>query len=524
MNLILENITASAEHSWKRWFFGISLFSAFLLVLYLIQFSTPHLVGTDGYYHIKFAYLMRMEGLKPDFPWLPLTILNPGEFSDHHFLYHVALIPFTFGDLILGAKWASVFFASLAFLSIWWLLHNQKIPYAGLWALGVLAVSEAFIYRMSMPRAQSLSLAILALSLNFLMLRKYIFLLPLAFVYVWLYDAFPLLPIITVIYLFSVWLIDGELDLRPLYYVLAGTALGLIVNPYFPHNIVFLARHLIPKLAESRAVRVGNEWYPYETRQLLKNSPLALGLFLSGVVALGLSNRRMKSYTATALFTAIFFGILLFQSRRFIEYFPPFALIFAAMAWTPLIGKPSDGYSTLPLDPDNQRSNQSSTRLLGSKLTWLVRGGLALIVLSSIWFTARNARSNLEDTKSAQRYSQASSWLIQNTTEGTRIFQTDWDDFPSLFFHNTWNTYLIGLDPTYFSLKDPELFELWVDITQGREQNPSELIFRRYAAEYVLSDLGHEKFIEQAGADLGMEEIYRDDEAIIYRVHPPKDE
>jgi hypothetical protein len=139
VNLNLEKITAYIDEPWKRWLLGLSLLSAFLLVLYLIQFSTPNLVGTDGYYHIKFAYLMRMEGLKPDFPWLPLTILNPGEFSDHHFLYHVALIPFTFGDLILGAKWASVFFASLAFLSIWWLLCNQKIPYAGLWALGVAA-------------------------------------------------------------------------------------------------------------------------------------------------------------------------------------------------------------------------------------------------------------------------------------------------------------------------------------------------------------------------------------------------
>jgi hypothetical protein len=397
VNLNLEKITAYIDEPWKSWLVGLSLFSAFLLVLYLIQFSTPNLVGTDGYYHIKFAYLMRMEGLKPDFPWLPLTILNPGEFSDHHFLYHVALIPFTFGDLIQGAKWASVFFASLAFLSIWWLLYNQKIPYAGLWALGVLAVSEAFIYRMSMPRAQSLSLAILALGLNFLLLRKYKFLLPLAFGYVWLYDAFPLLPIITVIYLFSVWLIDGELDLRPLYYVLAGTALGLIVNPYFPHNIVFLVRHLIPKLVESGAVRVGNEWYPYETGQLLKNSPLALGLFLSGVVALGLSNQRMKSHTATALFIAIFFGILLFQSRRFIEYFPPFALIFAAMAWMPLIGKLSDGYGEMPVNPDNLSNNQLSTQRTDSKFTWLVRCGMALIVLIGIWFTTQNAQADLEE-------------------------------------------------------------------------------------------------------------------------------
>ena len=99
------------------------------MFMYLVQFSTPDLPDNDGYYHIKLAYLMRTEGLKPDFPYLPLSVLNPREYSDHHFLFHVFLIPFTFGDLRLGAKWASILFASLAFLSVWWLLHRQKVPF-----------------------------------------------------------------------------------------------------------------------------------------------------------------------------------------------------------------------------------------------------------------------------------------------------------------------------------------------------------------------------------------------------------
>ena len=101
-----------------NWIYGPLLFVLFIALMYLIQFSTKNLVGTDGYYHIKFSSLMRTEGLKPGFPWLPLTILNPGEFADHHFLFHVLLIPFTFGDLVFGAKLASVLFASFAFLSI----------------------------------------------------------------------------------------------------------------------------------------------------------------------------------------------------------------------------------------------------------------------------------------------------------------------------------------------------------------------------------------------------------------------
>ncbi|MGF2075853.1 hypothetical protein, partial [Enterococcus casseliflavus] len=83
-----------------------------------------------GFYHIKLAELMRQEGLTPTFKWLPLTILNAREYYDHHFLFHVLLTPFTFGDLRLGAKWAAVGFASLAFLAVWWLLYRQRVPWA----------------------------------------------------------------------------------------------------------------------------------------------------------------------------------------------------------------------------------------------------------------------------------------------------------------------------------------------------------------------------------------------------------
>lgn len=516
-------LSLSTDFRDQKWVAGLALFAVFIYVLYLVQFSTPNLVGTDGYYHIKFAYLMRTEGLKPDFPWLPLTILNPGDFSDHHFLFHMALIPFTFGNLIVGAKWASVLFASLTFLSIWWLLRNQNIPYAGLWALGLLAVSEAFLYRMSMPRAQSLSLAVLALGLNYLLLRKYRYLLPLSYIYVWLYDAFPLIVVLTIIFIASVWLMEGKLELKPLYFVLAGVLLGLLINPYFPHNIVFVVRHLIPKVAVTSSVRVGIEWSPYETTQLLENSPIALIVFFSGITALGFRSQKIDTRTAATLFMTMLFGIMLFQSRRFIEYFPPFALIFAAMAWTPLISNMINKADVSAVNTELTGSSFSISGYKNSNKIWVVVGFFAVILIFGIWFTTQDVQDNLQDTKSAGRYSQASTWLIENTSKGARIFQTDWDDFPRLFFYNTWNTYLIGLDPTYLHLKDPDLYDLWVDITRGKEKEPSVQIYERFAAEYVITDLAHDGFIDQASEDSGMEELYRDEEAVIYRIQPAGD-
>ena len=49
-----------------------------------------------------------MSGFPPAFPWLPLTILAPDRYADHHMLYHVLLAPFTVGDLRIGGKVAAV--------------------------------------------------------------------------------------------------------------------------------------------------------------------------------------------------------------------------------------------------------------------------------------------------------------------------------------------------------------------------------------------------------------------------------
>lgn len=496
----------------------MTLLAIFILVLALLQFSTPDLVGNDGYYHIKMADLMSSGNLKPDFPWLPFTILNPGEFSDHHFLFHVFLIPFTLGDLVQGAKWASVLFASLAFLSIWWLLRGQEVPFAGLWVLGLMAVSGAFLYRMSMPRAQSLSLVILVLGLNFLLRKKYAYLLPLAFVYVWLYDAFPLLVAVVVVYLIAQWLTTRRMDIQALAYVLVGVTFGLLINPYFPDNIIFGTRHMIPKLLGQAEVRVGNEWYPYETTQLLENSPVGLLAFLSGVIALGLNRGRMDTRTAAALLLAIFFGLMLFQARRFVEYFPPFALIFAALAWTPMMVNLVSGPGEISLNLANRRFPYFS---LEESITWrsqVMRAVLVLIVLLGTWQVIQQARGQVEDSKPAGLYAGASSWLVENTSRGSKVFQTDWDDFPRLFFHNTWNTYIVGLDPTFMQIKDPVLYDKWVAITRGEVEQPARHIHEDFTSDYVLTDLNHESFISRAGEDPELVEVYRDEQAAVYQV------
>ena len=63
-----------------------------------------------------------------------------------------------------------------------------------------------------------------------------------------------------------------------------------------------------------------------------------------------------------------------------------------------------------------------------------------------------------------------------------------WFFFPQLFFWNSHNVYITGLDPTYMSLYDLELYELWRAIGGGRLERPSQAIRERLGAEYVADD------------------------------------
>jgi hypothetical protein len=307
------------------------------------------------------------------------------------------------------------------------------------------------------------------------------------------------------IYVVALWLVERRLDIRPLVYSGLGIAAGLIINPYFPHNLVFIVQHILPKLTETTALSVGNEWFPYNTGQLLENSPLALLAFIGGALALGFAHRRMDTRTTTAYLLAILFGLMLFQSRRFIEYFPPFALIFAAFAWTPILRRAQT------TDDETEPSIRRIRQVLALAL-------VVVLLFAGTRSTLARAQDSLRASRPYGMYAGSAAWLEANTPPGSRVFQTDWDDFPRLFYYNTHNTYLVGLDPTYMQQYDPDLYERWVDITRGRVPRPSEAIRSEFGARYVMSDLLHGSFLELADEDPRLIEVYRDGDSVVFEV------
>lgn len=87
----------SGASSRAVWVTALGLFGLFVLLFAGLQYATPGIIGTDGYYHAKMGLLVRQQGLTPTPPHSS-TVLNQADFYNHHLLYHLYLALFATVD------------------------------------------------------------------------------------------------------------------------------------------------------------------------------------------------------------------------------------------------------------------------------------------------------------------------------------------------------------------------------------------------------------------------------------------
>ena len=480
------------------------------LVPAYIQSQVYGIIGVDGYYHIRWSRILWegfLRGEIPEFTWLPLTILDPPRYVDHHFLFHVLQIPFTwFGDLIVGAKVSAVVFASAAILACYALVVRSRVPWPLLWLVALLASSSFFLQRMGNARAMSVTIVTIVLALWLLFAKRHIWVGVLAFFLVWTYSLFPILIVLAVAWTIGDWWETRRFDWRPVAYACIGIGLGLVINPYFPANLVLLVDHAWMKVAEDSAVLVGAEWYPLETWGIVTYSTVALVAQVGGWLCLRPEHREDTARAICLLLFSTFLAVLAFKARRFLEYWPPFAVVFFAFALRPWF--------------DRMKASDSST-------SWRVAVGsasaaVAIAVTSLLFVVIHQAQKIDAPEENPAVYAGASRWLEVNTPPASLVFNADWDDFPPLFFHNTHNAYVNGLDPTYLVYANRELAAEYDRVVRGEVQDPGRSIQGRFGALYAVSakDREHEEFIRRARADRSMRAVFEDDLAVVFEIAP----
>lgn len=534
-------------------------FGVFLLVgaIYGWLQHAPTFLDPDSFYHVKMAELLMQRGIVRDFTWLPFTTLAHA-YTDHHFLYHVLLVPFivAFGPFV-GAKVAAAVFGALAMTAFYAVLrvHGSRWPFA---FTMLLATSSAFMFRMNLAKTSSLSVAVLMLALIAIKKEKPVLLFLLSWAYVLLYGGWPIMGVVVAVFLGTRAVIDHLFDKHPVHSwagpwfwrrllrgskaatadflraievrqalaAAGGMLAGLLLNPFFPKNLQFYWEQIvqIAVVGYKDRIGVGVEWYPFSQNAFFAESSavflaiavcivvLAAMVFWGDLVKKGGEKVEREEITSqlAAFFLAAFFTLMTMRSRRHVEYFAPFTVMATALFFTMLV-------------------KRLELKAFVGRIRWLFPRPkfipLAIFTYVSFLFVFLGVRDVLGNKMtylggiSWTKYQGAAAWLAKNTPEGAIVLHSDWDDFPPLFYQNDHNRYIVGLDPTFLYRQDPARYWEWVNITTGKTTSGmAEAVLTRFDSRYVLVENDHNEMRRQVDLDPRFHRVYQDGEAAIFEV------
>lgn len=511
----------STRFNWAQAVLGLAIIAA---LFFWLQFSTPEICCSDfdGYYHIHWSQLLwngiRHLHFPPAFSWLPLTSLNAHGYADQHLLFHLLLIPFLwFATPVTAAKVSAALFATAALFSCFWLTLRYRLRYPTFWLLALLSSSALFLYRMSMTRAQSLSIVFIVIGIVLLFEEKYRWLAVVGFFYAWTYNLFVILLAMAVLWTAAVWWGERCRELRPVLWTTIGTAAGLIANPYFPHDLRLFYEHLTAKLGEVSIVSgAGMEWSALPSWDLAKWNVLAVVAMLVGCIACGfLLGRRGRNGMQRPIFLLLFSTLLLVlaaRSRRFVEYWPPFAILFAAFTlqavWEPV-----------PQDQQRSKSRNAPGRVAALGITRSA-AILGVVAVAGIFlYQAHHARQLIAAPSGAENYRAGARWLLDHVPKGDAVFNAAWDDFPILFYYDDAHAYVSGLDPMYLPDHNPDLGRLYQSISAGKENHVGQNIHQAFGADYIfVSPAVERNFYVAAMLSGEFSKVYEDKYCIVLKV------
>jgi len=465
----------------------------YLLIVFIFAFlffsflqNTDSLPDPDAYYHAKIARLMIEKGpVFKEFPSLSFTILKDN-YMDYHWLYHVTIIPFVskFGDLT-GVRIATIFLTSMFLVLFYLILHRNGIKYPGLYLL-LLASVPTFILRLSIVKANAVSLCLLFLGIDFMLKRKRIGLLLVSMVYVWVYSGFILLTGASLVYIISLGIKNvldhsGEILKAKIIYgrtlkyffkgtlnphgwqacliILAGNLLGMLINPYTIGNFKFywVLIYEIAMMGSPAGFDLGRGWYSISGQTLLYETMV---LFVALIILISLFIRFRIKVTLEFIFLAaltLAFMILSKRSLRMFEYSAPISVWFIALGFNLLF---------------QSISKEQFFKLFRTKV--LIKSISFLLVLIVVTISSLFTYNAIRDVKimlynhPLDHLSGPANWLKHNTARDSMVFNAGWDDWPFLFYFNDHNHYLVGLDPLFMYVYDSEKYKIWFDIINGK--------------------------------------------------------
>jgi len=418
----------------------------------LFRFAIGGVPDPDSYYHFRHAalYADRGPGLSA-FPWLTHSLVSRFA-SDIGYGFHLLLVPFTrISDPVSGVQWSSVFLAALALVCFSLALRRHGLDYAEAWPAMLFLLGPPLTYTFLMTRPQTLTMGFVALLLSFLVVGSPWGVLVAAFAlsFTHLNIALVILPIAVVAYL-ARGLSERIWSTRPPLLALAGFVLGWLARPNplgalrieYVQTVVhgLLRREGVPLL-------FGKEWAPISLADAASYFPYFLACWVGlAVVVLGMRFTRKLELPAplrsllwsSLVLSVIFFALTVLNTKRGTPLWAAFAVMFVATAFTAL-AHPGGG----------------KAKALGENVRLFTTLAVAFLLVLMMW---EGVSSFLLQRKwqsgDPYRFRPAAEALARDSRPGDVVYNVDWGYFPELFFWNTKDRYVSGLDPIFLYAYD----------------------------------------------------------------------
>src|SRR5579864_8429973 len=511
------------------------------------RMAAPAPWSYDEYYHLGMARELRAHFPLRSFPWTPFSLVSE-HFADGVPLFHAALMPFAGWPLesagLAGVMLGQVFVVACLGVALW----RLRVRHAWLYVLGMATLGSLFAMRFDMCRPQ---LLLVGFSLLFLGLlasgaRPWA-LAALAGIFGLAHAGGWIAIFYTAVWGAAGWLMPAAPGLGaggkgraagrqggaaregalaaggiggtggsdaiggtaganarrllwlPVVWVAGGWLAGQLIHPNFPYNLrlMVLANLVVPFQASpagNAALRsqIGEELAPPGLGILAEQWTIFLAPVVVAATLLRKRRLRTRATLTTALVALAFLLLGALLLRRMLEVGAPLALLALAVLAA-------------------ERRRQGRVGVLGGWTAWAA--AVALLV-GSIW-TATTVRLYGFGRSSPPR--EMARWLGEHGRPGERVFTAQWADSAPLFYSAPRLQSLVALDPTLFFAKDPRLFQLYVDIVQGRHPDAARLIRQRFGARWVTIWQApvYERFAEQLVATPGVRLVYRDPDYVI---------
>jgi len=429
----------------------------FFLLTGAIQMHIPVPMDGDTAYHAAIGQLIRDHGILYVFPWTPFSWLADN-YADKELLFHLffaALINFGW---VTAAQIIGTVCGAAILLTIYLVLRREGVVYPWLWALIPLAASHTFVYRFSIVRPHLLSITLAIIVLWAAARGRLLLLAAASLLYPWAYVAWHLPVVLVSISELARILSGRRVRWQPALIAICSVSVGVALHP----NSVNLVRLFWIQIVEvlfrtawkdKAGFDLGLEFLP-ETAEGWARGLLVCVIMVIVAFHYAWRNRKEEELPMAFVLTSLGFALMTAKSSRFLEYFVPFATI--------------------------------SLALVAKSLLWRYMSQL-VIGVSLIYTLSLNGRFLLSFGNSPESLpTSVTSALRERIPPGAQVFTPDWASTGALMLALPERRFIVGLDPTFFYMKDPDLYRLWYRISHEAPPDTVDLIRTYFHSRYVV--------------------------------------